>query len=505
MRKLFLILFFLQIIALHHHTKANPNIVWEKELELNNMTGVWIYKLGIFDNELYIWLAGSNQNEPTLKAINNIKTDIFGNVIYNKKADQMKGRNGGNSFIYYFYRNNNYMEFRGIWNWAPGGLSNYHSIKIQSDGEMENFHSDSSNKMIFYDPAYANSFYDSVYVGFFHAYKEENKQKLLVLNDDGEYIRDLQLDTAGINEPIHWDKQQYYLFPSSDKHIITTLYSPIDTKQDHYGWNDFVYICKFNLDGNLIWNSKLHNEGYKRLNIYYIRENTDSSFFIIGEVFNTLSDKALYFAKVNKDGIKLWSKTVNHADPITRIEQSFTPLRNGEFYAIYGRIPARTKENEEGSDFYMMIIDSSGKVVEEYSWNRFTNINAVKGVVENEDGNIIVLGRNGWDSYYLAEIKPDFLTNVANESASREFRIGLYPNPASDYVRIKTINYDSYMTALCSLVDINGKEVQKFNFTDEYDLSTKNLNSGNYILRINFINEFGLSSGTVTENILIIK
>lgn len=65
-------------------------------------------------------------------------------------------------------------------------------------------------------------------------------------------------------------------------------------------------------------------------------------------------------------------------------------------------------------------------------------------------------------------------------------RIALYPNPAEDYLTIKT-NFEDNKNILVNIIDINGRTIENLSLTGEngiYQLALQNLSAGVYLLKI---------------------
>jgi hypothetical protein len=499
MRKYKLLCVIIMLFSSQFMIKSNPNIIWEKEIKQTTIT--LYYALGLFDNELYIWIDGTYPSSNGTFPINNIKTDLYGNIIYNKHIDrEIISR----MMLPYFYKKSNQIYLRGIWN-ANKNPARFHQIKILKDGDLENITPDTSIVEYFRQSAYPNSFYDSVYIGAFFSYNEYN-QKILVLNDDGEFVREIIPDTTGFNQTIKDNSQQYRLFPTYDRELITTFYSYFDYTHDEYGWNDYAFICKHDLSGNLRWKCKLDNEGYKRIVIYYLNELPDTTYFVIGQVYNSTSDYSLYLAKIDKNGAKLWSKVIKYSKERILLQQRFASLQNGKYFALFGRTLTGTDNNPEASDFWLMIIDNEGNVSEENTWNtNIDNSNILHGAVEKGDGKIFVIGRNTTETFYLAEIEPKFLSDVSLKNIEEEFDISVSPNPSADVLRISINNSNQNYYAKCSIIDITGNEILNFKMQNSYELNTKSINSGTYFIRFELFIETDSPLGTITKKININK
>lgn len=289
------------------------------------------------------------------------------------------------------------------------------------------------------------------------------------------------------------------------------MYSPFyfDYKCDEYGCNDFAYFCKFNFDGKLIWKTNLGNEGFKRIHIYYTHQAKDSSFFVMGQVFNSRSDLALYLAKIDSKGEKLWSKIINYTFPFTNLnpDVEFTPLRNGSFYSIYGRINTPIKGNPDASIFWLMNVDSSGNVVEEYKWNTKTLSNRIEKVIELDNGNLFLVGHDGRDSLYLAEIKPKLLTTVNEQTLNnlKEDNIIINNFSSQEMIKIHLLDDNGISIYECQLIDVYGNILKKFTMDQVIELDTKNLNSGVYFIHFKDKSEQISSKSSFIKKLILLK
>ena len=75
---------------------------------------------------------------------------------------------------------------------------------------------------------------------------------------------------------------------------------------------------------------------------------------------------------------------------------------------------------------------------------------------------------------------PSQLKSIINNSD-----LILYPNPASDYLKIKSIFKNSHEQINWQLTDLSGKEILSGNFIEpETTLNTNELNAGFYFLKL---------------------
>ena len=90
---------------------------------------------------------------------------------------------------------------------------------------------------------------------------------------------------------------------------------------------------------------------------------------------------------------------------------------------------------------------------------------------------------SGEELYYVRTELPVFLSTNDSQGSSLKNKIILYPNPASDFIKIK--NDESLETGIFKVFDMSGKLIQIGNFKSEnQDINISGLLKGNYILEM---------------------
>ena len=269
-------------------------------------------------------------------------------------------------------------------------------------------------------------------------YDYDYKQILRIYDGSTNFVRQLILDTTGIGIPFQNSVSLSKIFPTKDTNLIVSLYGPTNYEENPYGRNEYNIICKFNLNGKLLWKFRLDHTGYDRLTIYYSNITNDNGFFLQGQLFKG-SERFLFFAKIDSVGKIEWSKIQNYSDKKINSYYKIQALLNNNYYAIYGDVPITINDTLKTVQFWMMIVDSNANIKEEYIWKNDSTDYSVNSISAKSNGNLLILGRDGGNKFYLAEISPDYITSVEkityNFSSKLNFNVS--PNPASDFIVIQ--------------------------------------------------------------------
>ncbi len=172
---------------------------------------------------------------------------------------------------------------------------------------------------------------------------------------------------------------------SSDNNIVSTGTINYDFQSEY----DNVYICKFDLNGNIIWRNNYGGVNKQVGN--KIIETSDGGFLIIG--FNVVAGNAnstsLYAIKVNSNGNLLW-EYIQPNDPNDAIRhKAYTvkELPNGDFI-ICGRIHQIL---HNGNDLFTVKINSNGVEI----WSNIYDYDIggeLRSISLKSNGNILMSG-----------------------------------------------------------------------------------------------------------------
>jgi hypothetical protein len=74
------------------------------------------------------------------------------------------------------------------------------------------------------------------------------------------------------------------------------------------------------------------------------------------------------------------------------------------------------------------------------------------------------------------------ITSVHETYYKKKYLMNIWPNPAKDFINIKTEELQLYGTSYITITDLNGSELIKVPFSDRVDISS--LHDGMYFLVI---------------------
>jgi hypothetical protein len=506
----FLLIFLLLLISLSNSFSiSKPSIVWEKSYEFDSLTGIWLYSFAVFDHEIVSWVEGMNIKSKPNSAFAFVKTDLNGNLLVSKeytREDQSMMRN------FQFKKNSNGYTLQGLWMYPKQGGYPFRIFhyEIDESGNLNNTIPDSTKDSSYFN-AYPNFIYDSIYVALPYAkfltdiYQYEYKHLLHIYDNNYNFVRELFLDTTGLGMPIQSKTSLSYIYPTKEKNILVAFTDTLNFKEHPYGTVKYDLFCKFNLSGKLIWKCKLDQPGSNR---FFIRQSyitKDNCYFVQGQLFKQ-EEPFLYFAKINFDGQLIWSKLVKFSDNVLVTPENMKPIKNGDYYAVYGWNHVEVEDKDEAKQFWMTIVDSNANVIEEHLWNTDITDNSINGIQELENGNLMIMGRDGWNKFYLAEMTPDYITDVEDiVSNEKYFNVECTPSPAKDFIKISIkFSFDNYRFH-CQLVNLNGEVLKEFEMAGDFILDTMDLIPGSYLIKISCLNSNSKAVKNITKKINIIK
>jgi len=134
----------------------------------------------------------------------------------------------------------------------------------------------------------------------------------------------------------------------------------------------------------------------------------------------------------------------------------------------------------EVRNFTIYIADKEFNFIEEIRWNHQNFNSRIIDIHEEEDGELIVLGRfirgAGYDyERYMAKVRPGYLTSVSETSNSQ--KLSIHPNPAGDYITVE--NADAHSDI--EIYSVLGIIQMRTAYTNRIDVSR--LPAGVYFLR----------------------
>ncbi len=489
MKYKFLLLASILFVLLANNAKCNnsPEIVWEKQIPITSYSlNPWAF-MHYSNDGILLWLGGVATKAPKSR-YSILRTDKYGNNL--KQIDYIDTISSNYYYAQINKSNNNY-EIIGSLSFGDYGITTIRKNLIDSNlNIVETFHN--NNKLGYFNENTLISYhYDSVYVGFRHTKSDSNElqhfQSQLVFGPDAQFARVLNFDTTGINESVQMSQSQTLVFPNKDRNLITTFQSPIDYALSSWGKVDYILVCNYNLSGELIWKCKvdISTSGYETIRITKMHQTSDGSYLFYGyysRLNNSIREYHGFLGNISESGVLQWLNTFDYA--YNTLIPATEPLliNDGNYFVHYGYFWIKPSTQRK---FWLMVVDKNGSKLDEYVWSTEDTDNGIIDLAETENGNLVLLGRDGWHSIYLAEIKLKFASGIKIQNSPLKWlNVNLSPNPASEFINISIENNFFDYEYNCKLINLQGEIIREFSMKNELILDTKDLGSGSYYLNI---------------------
>lgn len=248
-----------------------------------------------------------------------------------------------------------------------------------------------------------------------------------------------------------------------------------------------IYLVKTNSFGDIIW-SKTINGGLPYGTGYSVIQTSDSNFIITGQT-QSFVDTDLFICKVDLNGNVIWSKSYGGSsyDWGRSVYQCF----DGGYIVIGTTFSFGAGSN----DIWLLRTDENGDTL----WTKTfgsTSIDEGYCVKQCTDGGFILTGLiqleplNPTNTFFL--IKTDSLGNIdttisnINTTPQKKNKIHIYPNPSNESLFID-IKLQNPQKVKLTIFDIQGREifiVTIKKYSSQYQLDISNYNKGIYIIQI---------------------
>ena len=160
--------------------------------------------------------------------------------------------------------------------------------------------------------------------------------------------------------------------------------------------------------------------------------------------------------------------------------KSMAKTNDGNIYWFY------TKTNEEDfltEDLYVSLFDNELNLLwEQKVLSGISDIEIMSAIVR-ENGDLVISGYNYWKTLYTIVVGRDFTQPMAiDEDAVNSTNVTVYPNPASDFVKISSttgqpsaVKVYNCLGMLVEEIEINSKEIE---------INVSDYNSGVYFVEV---------------------
>lgn len=436
---------------------VKPNIIWEKFFTSEYHNKLNNQELISFTDDIYLIYEGTKSDNVYYPGLISINYD--GDVNFN--CDFLKQKNCSIKFI----DKQNRMYYGSIWDgYSRSGIA---AFKTDASNNIIQEYKDTILQKTYssLSPVFFN---DSIFQ--YNSGKNGNME-IDVYDKYVNYTRTFILDISSIEDSLFG--MPYLLTISQKSKLIVRL------REQKFLYD---FISCFDMNGNLLWATKIYDKNFVKTNIAKVVETPDGDFLGSGYVSTDNSYSIILF-KLNNNGKLLWKK-IHEIEKKIKFTGYLHLLCNGKYIAIYGKY---YQQNIEGSQFWLRFFDAQGEALDKYIWN-YNNDNWICGITEKNNGNLLVYGRNGWDSLYLAEIAPQY-TSIHKNSEIHEEDITISPNPSSDYLNISIDNNQIIASTMdCDVINSIGNSIDKFeiNQPGTFHLQTDKYPTGIYFLKFTY-------------------
>jgi len=326
---------------------------------------------------------------------------------------------------------------------------------------------------------------DSLYITFKDTLKHTNASKLEAsASNIGAYVEmNPELPIGGYSFPVHSDTKA--VFEIQVKLVTSSSFDPISNNKtayyqqfyNYYAYDDGVPELGYGISGSGTKNAMV---AYQFTS--YMADTLRSVQMYFNQTYNNESQK--YFE------LTIWNDNNGMPGTIIYRQQGIKPEYQSDLNQFYTYSIADTSNLVLSGTYYIGWIQTAEALLNiGYDISR----DAQSKIFYNIDGNWQGSARKG--ALLMRPVfRKELLTNI--NTPKFEDNTVIYPNPASDYVKLKFDNQDVY-EAQVQMLDITGKEVFfSTNYQSDELISIAHLQKGIYILKIKTQNQ------TITKKII---
>lgn len=472
---------------------------------LNNHTGIssasvdfYIAKFGSSGNVIWAKSFGTDITEWG----NDIACDNSGNIYIcgSYGGNSLNFGNGisvtstGNSLNYFVAK----LNTDGVAQWArtakPETSCEGYCVAVANDGDVYAVGGMGALSTVFNNPLdslyYSNSRSDNNFMVIFDNngnFKSYHRVEGDIIGTSGN---------GGINDIVITSEKIVY--------AIGEMANPFDTS-----WTKDIFVAKYSGNGGIIWRRNFGSDYNKSEYGNSIATDANSNIYITGSFrtssidFGSYTLSAVkeneynrYAAKLDNNGNVLWAKRLNNSVPA--VGNSIITDVNGNVYVGgYGIDTVLFSVPVAYWDASIQKLSSSGAV----QWTMKAGNGFMGGTAEtatsisiDANGNLIVAGTFFGPNTYFGNIQVNekglgdwFLAKLATNGSNGVFKllgnnienIIAYPNPANNYLYIKSTGISDYF-----IIDVNGKMCMQGTVSDNESINIENLSNGIYTIRM---------------------
>jgi type IX secretion system substrate protein len=473
---------------------SRSNISGSKNENSKGEADYWIVKLGVWGNIQWQNTIGGSKNDLLSKIYQTSDGGYICGGTSNSKANGDKTQNSNGGYDYWIVK----LNALGIIEWQK-------TIGGNMDDELLAIEETSDGGYVL------GGFSESSISGD----KTENSQ-----GSNDYWV--LKLDSVGV---IQWqntiggslEDRLYVTHQTSDGGYIVggDSHSNIsgDKSEDSYGTNDY-WILKLDTIGNILWQKTFGGGSVEVLTA--IQQTIDEGYICGGwsrsnisgnKTENSQGSTDFWILKIDTIGNIQWQNTIGggSADNLRSLQQTTDGgyITGGHsFSSISGD---KTEDSRGGDDYWIVKIDSIGSI----EWQKTiggSKMDWLYSVQETTDGGYMCGGTSlsdvtgdknehsiGGLDYWVIKLNP-IITSI-NFDKNPSSIINVFPNPASNYFKIKFENSSTAIPLEFILKDIYGGIIEIRKLFDKHFVvfDSKKLATGLYIVYIMFDNGLSIS------------
>lgn len=260
----------------------------------------------------------------------------------------------------------------------------------------------------------------------------------------------------------------------------------------NHGGED-CWVVKLNSTGNIQW-QKTYGGSLRDIASFII-QTLDGGYVLAGatksnngDVSGNHGDFDCWIVKVNAIGTIQWQKTIGGTD--IDVSHKIVQTLDGGYLitAATSSINGNVTENHGDFDCWIIKVSSSGVLQWQKSIGGSSSDEAFC-TLELSSGEYIMAGNtysnngnitenNGDSDFWLVRLSSNSLDTASFDTN----KVSIYPNPASDFIYIKS-NNDDIKYFEYSIIDLTGRTILN-DYIVNNEISIETLSSGNYILQL---------------------
>jgi len=259
-----------------------------------------------------------------------------------------------------------------------------------------------------------------------------------------------------------------------------------------------IYLIKYNRDGTLMWDSLYGKAHYETGNA--VIETLDTGLFIIGGTSSFSPDSTdlnFYVVKTMADGTLMWDSAYVDVNGDNELHGGYE-LSNGYVFVV-GSIETAGAGGKDGS---LVLLSDVGKWLNVSPTFGGSKDEVFKSMTIGDNGRMVMVGSiasfgNGLKDMFVVCVdtlfngQPILSDTVFDATPLRvvgwlnQSDLQIYPNPATNYLKLDVTNFDAGNKWKLELYNVQGRLEKSFDILKKEDsYSLEELSPGFYVYRL---------------------